>query len=64
MCHNTLGTFHRTKHNDFNFRETLLFKMTASTASPKKKEDKTKEDKINEIMADGATTVKMEVDYR
>lgn len=38
--------------------------MTASTASPKKKEEKSKEDKINEIMADGATTVKMEVDYR
>jgi len=37
--------------------------MTASTASPKKKEEKSKEDKINEIMADGATTVKMEVDY-
>ena len=38
--------------------------MTASTASPKKKEEKSKEDKINEIMADGATTDKMEVDYR
>ena len=41
--------------------------MTA-TASPRKKdvkkEEKSKEDKINEIMADGATTVKMEVDYR
>ena len=40
--------------------------MTAA-ASPKKsakKEEKTKEDKINEIMADGATAVKMEVDYR
>jgi len=39
--------------------------MTAA-ASPKKsakKEEKTKEDKINEIMADGATAVKMEVDY-
>jgi len=32
-------------------------------ASPRKKEEKTKEDKINEIMADGATAVKMEVDY-
>ena len=44
-------------------------KMTASTdkpATPKKKENdgKTKEEKINEIMADGATMVKMEVDYR
>ena len=36
--------------------------MTA-TASPRKKEEKSKEDKINEIMADGATTVKMEIDY-
>ena len=31
--------------------------MTASTATPKKKEEKSKEDKINEIIADGATTV-------
>ena len=43
--------------------------MTASTdkpATPKKKDNagKTNEEKINEIMADGATTVKMEVDYR
>jgi len=42
--------------------------MTASTdkpATPKKKDNagKTNEEKINEIMADGATTVKMEVDY-
>jgi len=41
--------------------------MTASTdkpATPRKKDDnKTREEKINEIMADGATTVKMEVDY-
>ena len=37
--------------------------MTAA-ASPKKKEDKTNEDKINEIMSEGATAVKMEVDYR
>ena len=36
--------------------------MTAA-ASPKKKEDKTNEDKINEIMSEGATAVKMEVDY-
>ena len=36
--------------------------MTAA-ASPRKKEEKSKEDKINEIMADGATTVKMEIDY-
>ena len=34
-----------------------------SAASPKKKEDKTNEDKINEIMSEGATAVKMEVDY-
>ena len=38
--------------------------MTVAAASPRKKEEKTKEDKINEIMADGATAVKMEVDYR
>ena len=43
--------------------------MTASTdkpTTPKKKENdgKTREEKINEIMADGATMVKMEVDYR
>ena len=38
-------------------------KMTAA-ASPRKKEEKSREDKINEIMADGATAVKMEVDYR
>ena len=43
--------------------------MTASTdkpTTPKKKDNdgKTKEEKINEIMADGATMVKMEVDYR
>ena len=38
--------------------------MTASTASPKKKEAMSQEDNINEIMADGATTVKMELDYR
>eukprot|EP00090_Calanus_glacialis_P021735 TRINITY_DN3353_c0_g1_i3.p1 TRINITY_DN3353_c0_g1~~TRINITY_DN3353_c0_g1_i3.p1 ORF type:complete len:485 (-),score=199.67 TRINITY_DN3353_c0_g1_i3:93-1547(-) len=42
--------------------------MTASTdkpATPKKKDNagKTNEEKINEIMADGATVVKMEVDY-
>eukprot|EP00088_Acartia_fossae_P060399 TRINITY_DN7231_c0_g1_i1.p1 TRINITY_DN7231_c0_g1~~TRINITY_DN7231_c0_g1_i1.p1 ORF type:complete len:486 (-),score=172.02 TRINITY_DN7231_c0_g1_i1:118-1575(-) len=42
--------------------------MTATqekpAASPKKKgDDKTKEEKINEIIADGGTTVKMEVDY-
>jgi len=36
--------------------------MTAA-ASPRKKEEKSREDKINEIMADGATAVKMEVDY-
>jgi hypothetical protein len=43
--------------------------MTASTdepATPKKKDNagKPNEEKINEIMADGATVVKMEVDYR
>ena len=43
--------------------------MTASTekpSTPKKKDNdgKTREEKINEIMADGATVVKMEVDYR
>ena len=37
--------------------------MTAA-GSPRKKEEKSREDKINEIMADGATSVKMEVDYR
>ena len=37
--------------------------MTAA-GSPRKKEEKSREDKINEIMADGATAVKMEVDYR
>ena len=43
--------------------------MTASTdepVTPKKKDNagKPNEEKINEIMADGATVVKMEVDYR
>merc|ERR1719402_1416828 len=42
-------------------------KMTASQekASPSKKkmDDKTKEEKINEIIAEGGTVVKMEVDY-
>jgi len=37
--------------------------MTAAATTPKKKEEKSKEEKINEIMADGATTVKMEIDY-
>jgi len=42
--------------------------MTASTdkpTTPRKKgnDGKTNEEKINEIMADGATTVKMEIDY-
>jgi len=36
--------------------------MTAAT-DKKGKDDKTREEKINEIMADGATVVKMEVDY-
>ena len=55
---------------DFNFTEDLTFiaenrnlTMTAA-GSPRKKEEKSREDKINEIMADGATAVKMEVDYR
>jgi len=39
--------------------------MTASQESPQKKTDdgKTKEEKINEIIAEGGTVVKMEVDY-
>ena len=37
--------------------------MTNATEK-KVKDEKTKEEKINEIMADGATVVKMEVDYR
>ena len=37
--------------------------MTNATEK-KAKDEKTKEEKINEIMADGATVVKMEVDYR
>lgn len=41
--------------------------MTAATEKKeekkKGKDDKTREEKINEIMADGATVVKMEVDY-
>ena len=37
--------------------------MTNATEK-KAKDEKTKEEKINEIMADGATMVKMEVDYR
>lgn len=36
--------------------------MTAAT-DKKVKDEKTREEKINEIMADGATVVKMEVDY-
>jgi len=36
--------------------------MTVTT-DKKLKDDKTREEKINEIMADGATVVKMEVDY-
>ena len=35
-----------------------------NAAEKKVKDEKTKEEKINEIMADGATMVKMEVDYR
>ena len=43
--------------------------MTASTdkpATPRKKDNdgKSREEKISEIMADGGTAVKMEVDYR
>ena len=43
--------------------EKITRTMTAA-GSPRKKEEKSREDKINEIMADGATAVKMEVDYR
>ena len=35
-----------------------------TVAGEKKKDEKTREEKINEIMADGAVVVKMEVDYR
>ena len=48
----------------FNWsRFTEALKMT-NAAEKKVKDEKTKEEKINEIMADGATMVKMEVDYR
>ena len=53
MCHNNIAII----------TEKLTRKMTAA-GSPRKKEEKSREDKINEIMADGATSVKMEVDYR
>ena len=43
----------------------LKIKTKMTNATEKKvKDEKTKEEKINEIMADGATVVKMEVDYR
>ena len=50
-------------HNNIIITEKLTRRMTAA-GSPRKKEEKSREDKINEIMADGATSVKMEVDYR
>merc|ERR1719400_2899952 len=37
--------------------------VTTDNLLGKRKDEKTKEEKINEIMADGATMVKMEVDY-
>ena len=62
----TPSLIHRCRPSRYKVPKSGL-KMTATTekSSPKKKggNDKTNEEKINEIIAEGGSVIKMEVDY-